>query len=324
MHKILVTGGAGYVGAILVPKLRKAGHQVRVLDLFLYAEPNIFSNEIEVIEGDLRNRGLVREALSGCDTVIHLAGISNDPSSDLDPELTREVNIRATEDLIDSSRDLGVKRFINASSSSVYGIKEEPEVTEDLPLQPLTVYSESKVAIEDYLEKKKGKMVSVSVRSATVCGFSPRMRLDLTVNILTHHALKKGKISVFGGSQKRPNIHIEDITDFYLSLVTAPSELIDAQKFNVCGANHTVAQIAELVRSEVAPHCPVEVVPTNDLRSYHIAADRVKKQLGFAPKHSIEEAIRDVAAAFKRNAIPDPENDRYYNVKVMKKILTLS
>jgi len=321
MHKILVTGGAGYVGAVLLPKLARAGHEARVLDLFLYAEPEIFSEEIKVFRGDLRDRELVRKALRGCDTVIHLAGISNDPSSDLDPQLTRDVNIQASEWLIDDAREMGVKRFINASSSSVYGIKEDPEVTEELPLEPLTVYSESKVAIENYLEANKGGMVSVSVRSATVCGYSPRMRLDLTVNILTHHALKKGKISVFGGTQKRPNIHIEDITDFYLKLVDAPAESIDGEKFNVCGANHTVAQIAELVRSTVAPECPVEVVATNDLRSYHIASEKVRRVLGFTPKRTIDQAVRDIAAAFAKNAIPSPDDDRYYNVKVMKQEL---
>lgn len=322
MHKILVTGGAGYVGAVLVPKLVKAGHEVRVLDLFLYADPKLFSAKVKVFAGDLRDRELVTESLKGCDTVIHLAGISNDPCSDLDPELTRDVNIRASEFLIDEAKRAGVKRFINASSSSVYGIKEDPEVTEDLVLEPLTVYSESKVAIEDYLETHKGPMTSVSVRSATVCGFSPRMRLDLTVNILTHHALKKGKILVFGGSQKRPNIHIDDITDFYVRLVDAPAKSIDGEKFNVCGANYTVAQIAELVRDAVAPNCPVEVVPTNDLRSYHISADKVKHRLDFVPRKTIGDAIRDVADAFRRNDIPNPDDDSYYNVKVMKKALT--
>jgi len=322
MHKILVTGGAGYVGAVLVPKLVKAGHEVRVLDIFLYAEPTLFTDEVKVFAGDMRDRELVKQSLEGCDTVIHLAGISNDPCSDLDPQLTRDVNIGASEFLIDEAKRVGVKRFINASSSSVYGIKEDPEVTEELALEPLTIYSESKVAIEDYLEAHKGPMTSVSVRSATVCGFSPRMRLDLTVNILTHHALKKGKISVFGGSQKRPNIHIDDITDFYVRLVDAPAKIIDGQKFNVCGANYTVSQIAELVREAVAPNCPVEMVPTNDLRSYHINADKVRKLLDFVPRKTIGDAIKDVARAFHENEIKNPDEDQYYNVKVMKRNLT--
>lgn len=327
MEKILVTGGAGYLGAVLVPKLVRAGHFVRVLDLFLYGDKDLFSPELiktgrlDLIRGDLRDIPLVRELLKGMTTVIHLAGISNDPSSDLDPELTRAVNIKASEHLIDAARELGIKRFINASSSSVYGIKEEPEVTETLSLEPLTVYSESKALIEDYLETHKGSMVSVSVRSATICGYSPRMRLDLTVNILTHHAIQKGKILVFGGSQKRPNIHIDDISNLYLELVTAESEQIDGEKFNACGANHTVQALADLVQKTVAPQCPIEVVPTNDLRSYHISAEHLKKKLGFSPKKTIADAIKDVATAFKENRFPDPDSDRYYNVRVMKKVL---
>lgn len=327
MEKILVTGGAGYLGAVLVPKLVRAGHHVRVLDLFLYGDKTMFpenlvsGGKLELVRGDLRDIPLVRELLRGITTVIHLAGISNDPSSDLDPSLTKAVNIKASEHLIDAARIAGVKRFINASSSSVYGIKDEPDVTEALKLEPLTVYSESKAIIEDYLERNKGTMTTVSVRSATICGYSPRMRLDLTVNILTHHALKKGKISVFGGSQKRPNIHIDDISDLYVQLVEAPTDVINGEKFNACGANHTVQEIAELVRSTVAPDCPIEKVPTDDLRSYHISAEHLRRKLGFTPKRTIADAIRDVANAFGENKFGNPDDDIYYNVRVMKRVL---
>ncbi|MCB0404455.1 MAG: SDR family oxidoreductase [Bdellovibrionales bacterium] len=323
MKHILVTGGAAYVGAILVPKLLNRGYEVSVLDLFLYAQQSVFAKneKLHLLKGDLRDRDFVKRSLQGIDTVIHLAGISNDPSSDLDPGLTKEVNIEATKDLIAAARDLGVRRFINASSSSVYGIKEENDVTEELCLEPLTVYSESKAVIEDFLRKERGAMVAVSVRSATVCGFSPRMRLDLTVNILTHHAVKKGQIRVFGGVQKRPNIHIEDITDLYAELVETPANLIDGKEFNACGANHTVMEIATLVQDTVGPEIPIRVEPTNDLRSYHISASRIAKELGFVPKRTIEDAIRDVAAAFADKRIADPENDIHYNVRTMKKVL---
>ena len=327
MKKIFVTGGAGYVGAVLVPKLLRAGHAVEVFDLFLYGDDTLFpssylnSGQLVLTRGDLRDQSLVKSRVRGVDCVIHLAGISNDPSSDLDPGLTREVNIDATCALIDAARDAGVSRFINASSSSVYGIKEEANVTEELPLEPLTVYSESKVAIEQYLHEKRGKMVAVSIRSATVCGFSPRMRLDLTVNILTHHALKKGKVTVFGGSQKRPNIHIEDITDLYRDLIDAPAEAIDGKEFNACGANHTVMDLALLVKKTVRPDAPIDVVSTNDLRSYHISGGKIERELGFSPRHTIEDAVRDVARGFEENRIPNPDDDRHYNVRTMKKIL---
>jgi nucleoside-diphosphate-sugar epimerase len=319
MANILVTGGAGYLGCILAPKLMKLGHRVRVLDLFLYGQENLFP-EIS-IKGDIRKKETVLSALQGIDTVIHLAAISNDPSGDLNPKLTESVNIEGSKGVVDCSRKLGVKRFINASSSSVYGIKSEPEVTEELSLEPLTIYSESKVAIEKYLEANKGEMTTVSVRSATICGYSPRMRFDLTVNILTQHALQKGRITVFGGTQKRPNIHIDDISDFYCRLVTAPAAILNGKAYNVCGENHTVAQLAEMVRATVAPHCPVEVVPTNDLRSYHICAKKVEKELGFKPTHTLVQAIRDVADALQTNRFGNPDGDQFYNVRLMKDLI---
>lgn len=323
MHTILVTGGAGYVGAVLVPKLLLKGHKVRVLDLFLYAEPTLFvpNSRLEILQGDLRDLALVKRAVQGVDTIINLAAISNDPSSDLDPTLTKLVNIDATERLIDEAVRTGVDRFISASSSSVYGIKEENDVTEELCLEPLTVYSESKVAIEDYLEQHRGKMTAVSIRSATVCGYSPRMRLDLTVNILTHHAVKNKKITVFGGSQKRPNIHIEDITDLYVKMVDAPKQIIDGKCYNVCGANHTVLEIAELVKKNVGGEIPIEITETNDLRSYHISAEKIKRELGYVPKRTLGDAVKDIYNALLDGRLADTENDRYYNVRMMKKLL---
>lgn len=327
MKKILVTGGAGYLGAVLVPKLLKRGYRVRVLDLFLYGDQTLFPKEfvetkqLELLKLDLRQTDALKPAMHDIDAIIHLAGISNDPSSDLDPQLTKDVNITAVQKMIDIAKKSGISRFINASSSSVYGIKEEPNVVETLSLEPLTVYSESKVAIEEYLAKHRGGMVSANVRSATICGYSPRLRLDLTVNILTHHAMLKNKITVFGGTQKRPNIHIEDISDFYMNLVDAPAELIDGESFNVCGENHTVMQLAELVQKTVAPTAKIETVSTNDLRSYHVSAQKAAEVLEFKPKKKIEDAIRDLADAFKTGKIKNPEEDRYYNVKTMKQVL---
>lgn len=325
MEKVLVTGGAGYVGAVLVPKLLELGYAVRVLDLFLFSDESIYDKcrgpNLEVYRGNLTNTRLVQSIVHRMDYVIHLAGVSNDPSSDLNPELTREVNIRATRALIDAARELKVKRFINASSSSVYGVKEEPNVTEDLSMNPLTVYSESKVKIEEYLATHRGQMEAVSVRSATVCGYSPRMRLDLTINILTHHAIKRGKITVFGGSQKRPNIHIDDVCEFYCQLLEAPAEKINGEAFNVCGANHTVAELAQMVQATVAPEAPIETQPTDDLRSYHVSAEKARRVLGFSPRKTIINAIEDVAAAIRSGRIENPERDCHYNVRALKKLL---
>lgn len=324
MKKILVTGGAGYVGSVLVPKLLRKGYDVRVFDTFWFAEPQLFPPlcALEIVKGDLRDTKEVEKSLKNIDCVIHLAGISNDPCSDLSPELTKEINITATQRLIDLSRDFGISRFINASSSSVYGIREEPEVTEDLALAPLTVYSQSKAVIEEYLKEKRGKMTAVSVRSATVCGYAPRMRLDLTVNILTYFAMRKGKLVVHGGAQKRPNIHIEDITDLYADLIRTPAPLIDGEAFNAGKANHSIQEIADLVKAKVNPKLVIEKQPIQDPRSYHISSQKIKRHLDYVPRRPIENAIADIQKAFQNNRIPEPESDLHYNVRTLQALLS--
>ncbi len=231
LQTILVTGGAGYVGAVLVPQLMAAGFHVKALDLYIYGQDVLDDVKdhpnLEQIKGDIRDKALLEKIIPGCDAVIHLACISNDPSFELDPELGKSINYDAFLPLVTISKASGVKRFIYASSSSVYGIKEEDQVTENLPLMPLTDYSKYKAICEDFLLKEATDDFIVTViRPSTVCGYSPRMRLDLTVNILTNHAINKGQISVFGGEQKRPNLHIEDMTDLYLFLLKQPDEKI--------------------------------------------------------------------------------------------------
>ncbi len=327
MQTILVTGGAGYLGSVLVPKLLRLGHNVRVLDLCLFGGKELFpaaafeSGALELIHGDMGREELLERGLEGADAVIHLAGISNDPSSDLDPALTRRVNVDASRLVIDMAREAGVTRFINASSSSVYGIKNEPDVTEDLALNPLTVYSESKVLIERYLKERKRAMLGVSVRSATICGMSPRMRLDLTINILTHHAVTRGKITVFGGGQKRPNIHIEDVSDFYCLLLKAPQATIDGREYNLCTENHTVLELAEMVQQTVAPEATIEIQNSDDLRSYHVSAKRAYQELGFVPKRPLTDAVREVAAAIRSGILPRTADERFFNLQVMKRTL---
>ena len=323
-RSVMVTGGAGYVGSVLVPKLLAAGHRVTVLDLFIYGDTLAGVAEhpaLRQVRGDLRDADVVSDALTGCDSVIHLACISNDPSFELDPGLGKSINHDAFRPLVRAAKAAGVERFVYASSSSVYGTKEGVEVTEDLELEPLTDYSKFKALCEEELLAERAPGFAVLVlRPATVCGYSPRLRLDLTVNILTNHAINNGKIRVFGGSQKRPNIHIADMTDLYLHCLAAPADAIDGKVFNAGYENHPVMEIAEMVK-EVVGGVPIEVVPTDDLRSYHVNSQKVRQELGFNPGHTIEQAIGDLRDAFQAGEVPDPMNDpRYYNIKRMQEL----
>jgi nucleoside-diphosphate-sugar epimerase len=323
--QVLVTGGAGYVGSVLVPKLLAAGHGVKVLDLYMYGDHVLDAvrdnPRLRQIKGDLRDRAVLEKSLAGCDAVIHLACVSNDPSFELNPELGKSINFDSFTPLVEVARDSGVRRFIYASTSSVYGIKEEDNVSEELPLRPLTDYSKFKALCEDILRKYQAPdFTTVTIRSATVCGYSPRLRLDLTVNILTNHAINRGTITVFGGDQKRPNIHIEDITDLYVDLLSRPGEQVAGKVWNAGYENHRVSEIAEMVRKVVGPE-RVKIVtsPTDDHRSYHISSEKIRRELGFVARRSLDGAIRDLTAAFRAGKVPNAMEDmRYYNVKTMQ------
>lgn len=327
LEKVLITGGAGYVGAVLTPKLIRAGYAVTVLDLMMYGE-DVFDgadfdrSRLKIVKGDIRDAALLKEAMKGIDAVIHLACISNDPSFELNPALGKSINLDAFRPLVQISRDARARRFIYASSSSVYGIKEAPHVTEDMALQPLTDYSRFKADCERILaEYQSPHFTTVTIRPATVCGYSPRQRLDVIVNILTNHAWHHRKIKVFGGNQLRPNLHIEDMTDLYLQLLREPDERIAGKIFNAGYQNHKVTDIAQMVREVVGEDVSVETIPTDDNRSYHISSDKIAKELGFTAKHTVEEAVADLTRAFEDGLLPNAmEDKRYFNIKTMQNI----
>jgi|APCry1669189241_1035207.scaffolds.fasta_scaffold01794_2 nucleoside-diphosphate-sugar epimerase len=329
---VAVIGGAGYVGAVLVPRLLREGYRVRVLDLFIYGEEALADvrnhPSLEVWKGDVRDQELVRTVVRGCDALIHLACISNDPSVELDPALSQSVNYDSFGPVVKISKEEGVRRFIFASSGSVYGVSDSPQVTEDHPLVPVSLYNKYKAMCEPVLlAEASPTFVPVAVRPATICGYSPRQRLDLTVNILTNHAVNNGRITVFGGAQMRPNLHMEDMVDLYCLLLTVPDEKISGKIFNAGYQNYTVAETAEVIRDVVRQELPekadVDIVttPSDDIRSYRINSDKVQRELGFVPKKTIEDGARDLIRAFKAGKLPDSMADiRYSNIKMMKAV----
>jgi nucleoside-diphosphate-sugar epimerase len=326
LKRVMVTGGAGYVGSSLVPKLLDAGYEVSVLDLYLYGddlfEPYRDHLRLREVKGDLRDPTSVAKALEGCDAVIHLACISNDPSFDLDPELGKSINFDCFRPLVKASKDAGVRRFIYASSSSVYGIKSDRDVTEELPLQPLTDYSKYKAMCEDVLNEERAPgFATVIIRPATVCGYAPRLRLDLTVNILTNLAITNGKITVFGGQQLRPNLHVEDMTDLYLRLLEADAASVDGKVWNAGYHNLRVCEIADMVRERVGDRVEIVVTPTDDHRSYHVSSERLLREFGFSAKRSVSDAILDLKSAFEAGRVPNSmTDDRYYNIRRMQSV----
>lgn len=326
--RIFVAGGAGYVGSRLVPELLNAGHEVVVFDLFLYGE-DIFkefknNKKLTQIKADLRDLKLVDQTLQGCDAVIHLACISNDPSFELNPTLGKSINLDAFEPFVQLSKKHKIKRFIYASSSSVYGVKEVPHVTEDMSLEPLTDYSKFKMECEKILFKyMSDDFICTVLRPATVCGYAPRQRLDVVVNILTNLAYHTGKVKVTGGSQMRPNIHVEDMVRAYILVLGSPKEKIQGETFNVGYHNHTVLRLGQIVQEIVGKKRPVELVvePTNDNRSYHVSSEKIARKLGFTPKFTIEDAVTGLVAAFEAGKLPNSMDDiRYVNIKTMKAV----
>ena len=328
--RVFVTGGAGYVGSALIPRLLGRGYKVTSYDICYYGDnflPKSNPN-LQVIRGDIRDTAKLAGTLAGHDSFISLACISNDASFELDEKLSTSVNLDAFEPMVLAAKKAGVRRFIFASSSSVYGVSDQPDVTEEHPLVPLTLYNKFKGMCEPLLFKHTdASFVGVVFRPATVCGYAPRQRFDLSVNILTNHAVNNGKITVFGGEQMRPNLHILDYCDAVQLLLDAPNEKVANETFNVGYQNMSILDIALLVKRVVEREFPekgeigIVKTPTDDKRSYHINSDKIRRVLGYIPKHTIEQAVSDLCRAFKdrrfRNSMSD---DIYFNVRRMKNL----
>ncbi|UTW51639.1 SDR family oxidoreductase [bacterium SCSIO 12827] len=327
-NHVLITGGAGYVGSLLAPQLLARGYKVTVFDIMYYGDDFLPKDNpnLRVVKGDIRDTAALKGALDGVDAVISLACISNDASFELDENLSTSVNLDAFEPMVIAAKEAGVKRFIFASSSSVYGVSESPDVTEDHPLVPLTLYNKYKGMCEPLLFKHQSDdFVCVTIRPATLCGYAPRQRLDVSVNILTNHAVTNGKITVFGGSQMRPNLHVQDMCDCYEMLLDLPNDKIAGETFNVAFQNMSIMQLAEIVKKVVQEEFPekgdIDIVttPTDDIRSYHVNSDKITRMLGFSPKYNIEDAVRGLCRAFRNGDLPNSmDDDKYFNVRRMK------
>lgn len=326
--KVLITGGAGYVGHVLTPRLLSRGYKVTVFDQLFFGSRFPNDPNLRVIKGDIRDTEKFAAAVKDHDAVLHLACISNDASFELNESLSKTINYDCFEPLVLAAKNAGVRRFVYCSSSSVYGVSGSPDVTEDHPLVPLTLYNKYKGMCEPLLWKyNSDDFTTVVIRPATICGYSPRTRLDLSVNILTNHAVNKGTITVFGGTQMRPNLHIEDMVDAYELMLTAPHEKIHREVFNIGFQNHSITAIAQMVKKVVEEEWPdrppIQIIttPSTDNRSYHVNSDKIFCQLGFRPKRTIEDAVRDLARAFRNYLLPNSfDDDWFYNVRTMKKI----
>lgn len=322
---VLVTGGAGYIGSVLVRRLLERGHRVRVLDAFLFGDAGVRDmrhDRLEIQHGDIRDRVAVTAALEGCDAVVHLAAMANDPCADLDENLTRGINFSAVELLVNEAVTAGVTRFVNASSATVYGVQEGSLVVDETAaIAPITLYGVLKAETEELLQSaQSAQFEPVSLRAATVCGPSPRLRLDLTVNILTIAALTDGVINIHGGAQVRPNVHIFDLVKAYVAVLEAPGELVAGRSFNVGFENLSVLEIAQRVAASLPQRPKFEISPIVDRRSYRIRSERIKNTLGFVPEFSIDDAVRQLARSYEDGAIPSPKHERYSNIRHLREV----
>jgi nucleoside-diphosphate-sugar epimerase len=331
MAKILITGGFGYVGSRLTPHLLNLEHHVRVLDLMLYTNAGLdalkrdkkfpqWQNHFELVAGDMRDPQTTERAVTGVDTIIHLAAISNDPTGDIDEVLTRQVNFDAVGMLLALAKVKGVKRFINASSSSVFGVRDVADIDETLEPEPITFYSKYKMLAEWLVTAAaSADFCAVNIRPATICGFSPRQRFDLTVNKLTADAVRKRVITVHGGEQRRPNVGMTDMINLYGLLVNTDAKKINGRTFNFGFENLKVIEIAKVIQSELSDlNVEIKVTDTLDKRDYHISSAKILKELGYQPVSSIRAEVAEIRRALDGGIFPDVDAPEHYNMKFMK------
>lgn len=323
--KILVTGGAGYVGSLLIPHLLNEEYDVSVLDWFIFKQDvfqHLKTTHLKCIRGDIRDEELVKRSLEGVDTVIHLAAISNDPSSELNPKATNQINLEAACKLADISKEMGVMRFINASSASVYGVQQDKPASEDSETNPITIYAKCKLESESYIiSKNNHRFITTSLRPATLSGYTPRLRLDLTVNIFTYHAICLGSIKVFGGEQYRPNLSVKDMVRAYMHVLKTDPNKIGGRVFNVSQANFKVIEIAEIVRQVIGKNdLKVEITPSDDKRSYSLNASQITRELGFKPIYDLNNSIRELSKKLLDGTVVNPSGYVYRNVELLKQI----
>jgi len=324
MKRILVTGGAGYIGSVLTRKLLESGYEVVVLDALIFTDAGIRDlrnhSRFRLINDDLRNRASLKASLSGVDCVVHLAAIANDPSAELDPKLTREVNLEIYPALLSEAANAGVRRFINLSSTAVYGINCDHNVTEDAPANPLTEYSVCKAKSESIVKDyNRDSFTTVNLRCGTVCGWSPRMRFDLCANTLTAYAVVNRKLTVWGGAQQRPQIHIADLAEFLVESLTISADKIGGKTFNAAGHNSSVMEIAEAIREVMNGDLELTSAPPRaDERSYHVSSEKMARELGLGPRRGIKDAALEIVEAYQGGQWEDPHDSLYHNVKRMR------
>ena len=307
--KILVTGGCGYVGSVLVNKLLKKNAHVVVYDTQWFGNYLEKNNKLEFIRDDIRN--IDKYNLEKFDKIVHLANIANDPGVELNPSLSWEVNVLASHQIMDKINNSSVDQIVYASSGSVYGVKEEENVTEELSLVPISIYNKTKMVSEKVLMSFKDKFKVHCIRPATVCGISPRMRLDVSVNMLTFQALKNKVMTIHGGQQVRPNIHISDLTNAIIHFLE--NQNIESGVYNAGFENLSILDIAKRVNEKVKSE--IKILPVNDIRSYRLNSDKLLNT-GFKKEKSVNNAIDEIVKNFNDGKLV--EKDSYYTVKWMK------